>query len=70
MLVGTGEESGERAQFNLNFVHIPHNNEIAGTGILTIMLYENYISIFSQVKHHSDFISFFPPERSGRESFL
>lgn len=50
---------GEHVQFNLNFIHIPYNNEIAGTGILTIMLYENYTSIFSQMKHHTDFISFF-----------
>lgn len=50
---------GEHVHFNLNFIHILCNNEIAGTGILTIMLYENYISIFSQMKHHTDFISFF-----------
>lgn len=34
---------GQHVQFSLNFIHIPCNNEIAGTGILTIMLYENYI---------------------------
>ena len=38
MLVGMGKEPGERVQFNLNFVHIPYNNEVAGTGILTIMV--------------------------------
>lgn len=60
MLVGIGKEPGERVRINLNFVHIPYNNEIAGTGSLTIMLDENYISMFSQMKYHSDSISFFP----------
>lgn len=67
MLVDTGKEPGDHVWFNLNFMHIPYNNEITGTGILTIMLYENYVSIFSQMKHHSDSISFFPLERSGEE---
>lgn len=57
---------GENDKFNLNFIHIPYNNEIAGTGILTIMLYENYISTFSQIKHHTDFISFFSPGKVWR----
>lgn len=57
---------GEHVHFNLNFIHILCNNEIAGTGILTIMLYENYISIFSQMKHHTDFISFFSPGKVWR----
>lgn len=55
-----GREPGERIRFNLNFVHIHYNNEIAGRGFLTVMLQENWISVFSQVKYHSDSISFFP----------
>ena len=70
MLVGMGKVPGEHVQFNLNFVHILYNNKIADPGILPITLYENYISIFAQMKHHSDSISFFPLERSGGESFL
>lgn len=70
MLVGMGKEPGEHVHFNLNFVHTSYNNEIAGTGTLTIMLYENSISIFSHMKYHSDSIFFFSLERSGGESFL
>lgn len=61
---------GEHVQFNLNFIHIPCNNEIADTGILTITLYENCISIFSQMKHHTDFIFFSPGKVWRRTIFL